>query len=379
MKVEKRKKLIINCIYYALLIGMIYLVIHYALPFFAPFILAFLVAWVLRAPSVALAHKIHFPEKIVSIIVVIIFYFLLLLGTFLLGAKLIMITKDLFFQLPDLFTNSIIPFINMFFQKLEEIAVKMNIEYTTTIESLYLQWVQSAEKGISDISLTALKMISVQLTSLPSLLLKLILMIISTFFFAADYGKLTGFVKRQLPQNVNAMMSLAKKYISGTVAIYLKSYSIILSITFAELFVGFLILGIKPAIVIAFVIAIMDILPIVGTGLILIPWGIVQLMLGNLPGGIGILVLYLVITIVRNTIEPRIVGKQIGLHPLVALISMFVGVKVAGVIGLFGFPIMMSFIMYLSRTGVLHVFKTEDETAPEASTSDTLQEKQEYK
>lgn len=76
---------------------------------------------------------------------------------------------------------------------------------------------------------------------------------------------------------------------------------------------------------------------------------------------LGLLVVYLVITVVRNIIEPKIVGSQIGLHPVVTLVSMFVGAQLLGVLGLFGFPIGLSLLRYLNETGSIRLFKTAGE------------------
>ena len=130
-----------------------------------------------------------------------------------------------------------------------------------------------------------------------------------------------------------------------------------MSITFIELSIGLSILKVENSIIIAFLIAIFDILPVLGTGGIMIPWTIITAIQGNIPMAIALLVVYLVITIIRNIIEPKIVGSQIGLHPVVTLVSMFVGAQMFGVIGLFGFPITLSLLRHLNDTGVIKLFK----------------------
>ena len=125
----------------------------------------------------------------------------------------------------------------------------------------------------------------------------------------------------------------------------------------SELAVGISILGVKHAVLIAAVIAVFDILPMLGTGGIIIPWGIISLVTGNVFVGIGLLVLYVVITVVRNIVEPKIVGGQLGLHPIVTLACMFTGLQLCGIIGLFGFPIMLSLLLSLNKNGTIHIFK----------------------
>ncbi len=360
MSLEKKKKIIIDCIYYAILILGTYLILHYVVPLFTPFILAFIVAGILRKPTVFIAKKSHIPVKLVSLFIVAVFYAILIAIIMLLGAQIIVGVKETFFRLPDIFKDSIIPFIDTSFSMLEDTVSKIDFEYTEALESTYTQWIQSAEQGITNLSLTAVKSISVYVSEIPALFAKFILMTIASFFFAGDFDKVIGFIKRLLPENIKSLLRIAKTHLSGTVFIYIRSYSLILSITFAELLVGFLILQVKAPVLIALLVAIMDILPIVGTGLVIIPWGIIELILGNIPLGIGLLLLYLTITVIRNTIEPRIVGKQIGLHPLVTLISMTVGLKLLGVIGMFGFPVLLSLLVHLKSLEIPNVLNRKD-------------------
>ena len=89
----------------------------------------------------------------------------------------------------------------------------------------------------------------------------------------------------------------------------------------------------------------------------MIPWAIICFLLGNWKLGIGLLLLYLTITVIRNIIEPKIVGHQVGLHPVVTLASMLTGLQLFGVIGLFGFPITLSLLKYLNDREIIHIFK----------------------
>lgn len=109
--------------------------------------------------------------------------------------------------------------------------------------------------------------------------------------------------------------------------------------------VGFALLKIPYAAVLALCIAVFDILPVLGTGGILVPWVIIAAVLGKYKMAAGVAVLYFIITAVRNSLEPRVLGKQIGLHPLATLVSMFVGAGMFGVVGLFGFPVVLSVVV----------------------------------
>lgn len=96
-----------------------------------------------------------------------------------------------------------------------------------------------------------------------------------------------------------------------------------------------------------------------GTGGIIIPWAVISLIQGNIFLGCGLLILYIAITIIRNIVEPKIVGSQLGLHPVVTLASMFVGLQVFGGLGLFGMPITLSLLKHLNDNGTIHILRNE--------------------
>ena len=110
-------------------------------------------------------------------------------------------------------------------------------------------------------------------------------------------------------------------------------------------------------------IAVFDILPIVGSGTVLLPWTIISFIQGNIHNGIRILLLYIVVTIVRNIVEPKIVGQQVGLHPLITLLSMVLGTSIFGGIGVLCLPVAVAVAKQLNDDGVIHIIKKEPKPA----------------
>ncbi|HEX3026964.1 MAG TPA: AI-2E family transporter, partial [Clostridia bacterium] len=104
-------------------------------------------------------------------------------------------------------------------------------------------------------------------------------------------------------------------------------------------------------------IALVDILPVLGTGTVMIPWAIIEMITGDVTMGLSIGVLYGVITLIRNIIEPKLVGYHIGLHPLVTLMAMFIGLSVMGVPGMFLFPITLIILKHMQDTGKIRIWK----------------------
>ena len=357
MEYEKKKNFIINLLYGGGILFLIYVMLKYGLVLLSPFIFAFMIAYLLRKPSQFLSNKLRIPYKFIAFLMVLLFYCIIGLLIFLLGIKLFSFIVELISNLPFIYTTYIEPFFILGFREIEKAAFYMDPTLITSLNEFFNQFTQSIGELISNVSMKALSAISGYVYLIPSIFIKLILMIISTFFIIGDYDKLMNFILRQFSGRSKELVIHIKTYVVNTLFVCIRSYALIMSITFVELSIGFLLIGIPNAMLIAFSISIFDILPILGTGGIMIPWTVITAVQGNYPLAISLLIIYLVITIIRNIIEPKIVGSQIGLHPIVTLISMFVGVHFFGVLGLFGLPIILSLLRHLNDTGIIKLFK----------------------
>ncbi len=178
-------------------------------------------------------------------------------------------------------------------------------------------------------------------TSIPDLLLGLIVTVIASFYFALDGGKLRIGINSILPAPVGRMLGHIKKEAAVAAVGYLRSYSLILLITFAEIFFGLSVLGVEYSFLIAAVTAVVDILPILGVGIVLLPWALFCLITRDLFLGIGLIILYVITVIVRQYIEPKIVGESLGLHPLLALAAFYLGYRLFGFAGIIIAPLLL--------------------------------------
>ena len=325
MSTEKKKKFIVDVTYLALVLALSYLLLRYALPLLMPFVLAFLIAYVLRRPIRFLSRTLHVPKGLVAVLLVVLTYGVIGLLLTLAGIRITATITSLVQQIPSFYYSHILPALTELFTWLEELLAKL------------------------DPSLA---------TSLPGFLIRLLLMVISTFFIAIDYEKIVRFCLGCLHGNTRKVVLQIKAYVVGTLFVCIRSYALIMCITFVELSIGLSIIGIERAMLVALLIAIFDILPVLGTGGIMIPWVILSALGGELPRALALLVLYVIITVIRNIIEPRIVGAQIGLHPVLTLMSMFVGNHLFGIVGLFGLPILLSLLRYLNDNGTISLFPT---------------------
>ena len=357
MAYEKRKKFIVNVLYAGLIALMVYLLLRYALGLLTPFLLALLFAYMLKAPAKFVCRKSGLPYKPVVSVLVLLFYSTIGWGAALLGIKLITAALSLFSTLPSLYTNVIEPGLAVVFDSIEQLVYRMDPALVLAIDDIFARFAQSLGELVTSWSVQAVSLISGYASTLPSIVIKLLLMVISTFFIARDFDALAAFISRQLSPKAADVLAEIQKYVVGTLLVCIRSYALIMCITCVELSIGLTIIGVDKAVLIAMAISVFDILPVLGTGGIMIPWVIVSAISGDYKLAAGLLAVYLVVTVIRNILEPKIVGSQIGLHPVVTLASMFAGVQLFGLLGLFGFPILLSLLRRLNENGTIRLFK----------------------
>lgn len=185
-------------------------------------------------------------------------------------------------------------------------------------------------------------------TGLPQGLLALTVTVVACFYFSLQLDAIHAALSALLPERARCRLAsgdgaLSRRVTRG-IARYLRAYLILFAMTFGELLVGFLILGVDYALLVALIVAVVDLLPVLGTGTVLVPWAVWCFISGQAGRGVGLLVLYGVITVLRQVAEPHIVGGSFGMHPLVSLMAMYVGFSLFGVVGMIVFPTVLVLI-----------------------------------
>lgn len=177
-------------------------------------------------------------------------------------------------------------------------------------------------------------------TAIPRALFFALITVIAAIYFALDLERINGAVKRVLPEKIYQTAVRLKDGFITAFTRYIRSYLILLAITFFEMLLGLFLVGAPYPLLMAGVIALLDLLPVVGVGFVLIPWGVWCFISKNTALGIGLLVLFAVHTVLRQLLEPRIVGKNLGVHPILTLVFLYVGYTIFGFIGLLLVPIL---------------------------------------
>lgn len=356
---QAKKKFLVNVAFIAVLVGISFLLLKYVAAITVPFIIGFLVALVLQKPVAFLAQKTHIKRGIwsafsVVLIIVVLFSLLIWLGIKLYNEML---------SFADSLTG-LIPSVTETFSSLsdrfESILTRLPDSIEGPVRALPTQLATSLAGYLGELvgALTT----SV-VTGLPSFLITFIVTIIAGIFITADYNRITAFILRQFSPKMQDIIMQAKNLFMQSVFKMLGSYLLLMFITFLELSIGFKLMKMENVIALALIISIIDVLPVLGVGTVLVPWGLIELILGKTLFGVELLGLYLIILVVRNILEPRIVGKNVGLPPLVTLIAIYVGLQSFGIFGMFLFPITVIVVVNLQKAGIIHIWKEAPDKA----------------
>ena len=202
-----------------------------------------------------------------------------------------------------------------------------------------------------------LRAVTAAAAALPQAVLFCATTLLAVLFTAGSYPRIRAFLRRQLPEDRLRQARGVKADLLATLGKWCKAQCILLGVTFCELLTGFLLLRQGYALLLAALIAVIDALPVFGTGTVLVPWGALCLLTGNVPKGLGLLALYGVISLVRSVLEPKIMAAQVDLPPLAALAAMYVGFCAFGVAGMVLCPMALLFVKQLHDSGWLRLWK----------------------
>ena len=340
MNIQKQRDFLTRFAYWAIIAAGIYLGFEYLLPVSVPFLIGILIAWAV----VWLSRKLHCPNKYFRLLLTLVIYGIIGLLVVLLIARAISGITGLVQWIPQVYDNKLLPIATMVYDWFTATIHMLNPALLSALETV-LDGAMSALKNlVSYLSGTAVNLVSGLATGIPNLILSLLTMIFSTVFVVADYERITAFASSNIPDTAKKILTNIRLYLTDTLFVVIRSYVLIMLLTFVELSILFSLFGIQNALLKAGIIALLDILPILGTGGIMIPWAVTSLVLGYTKLGLELLAIYGIVTVIRNYVEPKIVGTQLGLHPIITLVSMFIGLRLFGFWGLFGLPVGISFL-----------------------------------
>ena len=169
--------------------------------------------------------------------------------------------------------------------------------------------------------------------NVPNLFINVILALVSAYFFMSDRERIFNAMRRACPKWIAGQWSITKAGLRKAMAGYFKAQAILMVMVGVISIIGLLILGNEYALVVGLLLSILDFLPILGPAVVLLPWALISLVIGNIQQAVGLVVIYGVITVARQVLQPKIMGSQMGVHPLASLMSIFIGFRIFGLLG----------------------------------------------
>jgi sporulation integral membrane protein YtvI len=206
-------------------------------------------------------------------------------------------------------------------------------------EELSKQISEAIKSALSSLGGGVVSFISSFFASLPRVVLFIIITSLATVYFCLDLETVNAALKSILPKKTVLWLCDFRDRFLLSMLKYLRSYLILSLITFVIMIFGFMIMKIPFAVFLAFIVALVDLLPLLGVGTVLLPWGAFELILGSVGRGVGLLILFLASWLLRQLIEPKIVGKSLGLHPILSLALLYFGYSFFGFFGLLFVPL----------------------------------------
>ena len=367
---NKYSSFLIKAGYWVVIGGLIVLFIKFLLSPLVPFIIALIVSAIVQPIASFLSKKLRIKKNVLSVFFALLIY--LLLAAAVVGILIALISALISWaeSMPAFFSQTLAPWLAEKGDGLLAFINRYAPSVTPTVDELLPDALSTVGSSVINFSGKIVSWASSVGSRLPGILLATVICVISTAFMSGDYDHITGAVLDRLPDKSRKIVLRTREALKAVIGRYAKSYFLIFFITFCELLTGLSIVGIRQTFLISLIIAAFDILPIVGSGMVLLPWTIVTFIQGNLLRGIGLAVVYIVIVVARQIIEPKIVGRQVGLHPLLTLVCMWVGLKLAGGVGMFLFPITLLIIRELKADGIIS--GRSEKAAPENNGSSPL-------
>lgn len=381
--VEKRRKFIINTVYFALLITLAFFAIRYALGVCFPVVFAVIVAALLQKPKNFLTRKTFLKDGFASAICVFGLIFILLSLVVLVGVRaaeeirgfidyvilriqnideLVNTIEDAVMSfvsnLPSFISENISESITTIFIQLREFLAGTNNELATSVKDglggiFSLSWITAPLTGV----ITTAK-------EIPSIIIAVVITLVATCFMTAEFDWVKNLIIIQFPEEKRKDVRRAVSLLKSSLSKMGKAYLLIMLITFIEMALGLSVLKILGVfqsnyiVILAIVTAIVDIVPMLGTGTILLPWTAYNLIIGDFGMALGLIIIYATITVIRQIIEPKLVAGQLGLSPIVTIFALYFGLKIFGFLGIFILPLSIIMLKLLNDEGIITLWRS---------------------
>lgn len=301
------------------------------------FLMPFAVGWIISAIATPLVNwlekRLKIVKKLGTAMIVILVIGLIVLAGYFAVSRIATEVTDLIRNFPDIYAQ--------LEEGLREIGATLSGAFHRLPQGIQDGWTAMIAnldtymgELVSKISEPTVTAAGNFAKRLPSYLISFIVAILAAYFFTIQREEVIAWFKKIAPPSVEKRMTLVMDNLKYAVGGYFKAQFKIMGIVFLILFAGFLVLNIHYAVLVAFLISFLDFLPFFGTGTVLIPWAIYSFFIGEYKIMAGLVIIYAVSQVVRQLLQPKLVGDSMGMNPLVTLLLLYVGYRIKGVLGM---------------------------------------------
>jgi sporulation integral membrane protein YtvI len=333
-----------------------YLLITYGLPLVMPFVVALILAEFINPPVNWLAKRLRIPRTLsVSIILVVLVGLIATLLTVGIG-YLVDEIEGLLDNLPYLYATGL------------DLSARLAKELSHLNESLPATLQEQINSNLTELQKNAsaylgnLVQVLGVVTSIPGFLINALIAFIATFFIARDRQEIGAFLLSLFPEAWRAQLRQVKTQVWSSAIGWGKAQLLLIMLTMFQSIIGLSLIGADYSVLAGIAIGIVDVLPILGPGSIYLPWAVYAFIVGNKLFAIKLLVLYALVTGVRQVLESKLVGDQVGLHPLAVLLSIYLGITFFGALGVIWGPLLAILLKAMITSGLLPIFPDESRT-----------------
>lgn len=329
----KYLKILMNLLVAALTIVFLCVIFPRLITFFMPFVIGWIISMIANPLVRFLEKRLKIVRKHGSMMIIIAVLAVVVLLGYLGISKLVAETGNLIENLPQIYENWQNDFqeigenLQIVYNRLPKDTQRNLMQVTSNLSGYLSGLVQTiGEPTVGAVGNFA--------KNVPGTLIAIIMCLLSAYFFTAERHEILQGVKKYVPgemwDRVSGVITDLKRAVGG----YFKAQFKIMGVVYVILVVGLLIMRVGYAPLVAFLVAFLDALPFFGTGTVLIPWAVIKILSADYEIAVGLVILYAVTQVVRQVIQPKIVGDSIGMNPLATLIFMYIGYKVSSVIGM---------------------------------------------
>ena len=315
-----------------------------------PFLIALVVAWALHPPVRWLQKKLGISRKVISMVLILLVY----LGA---GGALYGLLWAGFSQVRSLVENwadirasalgvldSLGKYVKDFYDLLPE-SLGGSLE---DLSAKLMEWVQNIIPAALNVTVGGgMGFVS----RIPSFVVAAVVFMMASYFITADYPRIRFLVTDRMPEPIHDFFSDFRRIFVEAFGGYIKSQLILSLGVFAILTVGFLIMGQPYGLLLALLLSVLDFIPIVGAGTIMVPWAVICVVTGEYITAVALMVIWGIICLFRRVAEPKILGAQTGLSPILSLVGIYVGMKAGGVLGMILGPLLLLVVINLWKLG----------------------------